>query len=314
MLTIVITVYNTEPYLKRCLDSCLNQEGVDSEDFEVVVVNDGSPDHSKLIIDKYVKEHPNIRCVDQENQGLSVARNNGMKAASGDYIWFVDSDDWINPQSVRLIKEATVTHPDVIPIRAINDSSNKERNKLSTKLVDGKDVLKQKDWNYCGPFYIYRKEFMLANSFFYYPGIYHEDAELTPRILYAAKTIKVVNQVLYYVYQTPGSIMRSPKVKKSYDCLFVAERLYSFTKNEVREDYIRELFYNRISILINNGLSNIRSFDREEKKKFEQYLYEHRSLLDVLKKSFLKNKIEWVLFSLFPKKYVSSYLVLKRFS
>ena len=314
MLTIVITVYNTEPYLKRCLDSCLNQEGVNSEDFEVVVVNDGSPDHSKLIIDKYVKEHSNIRCIDQENQGLSVARNNGMKAAMGDYVWFVDSDDWINPLSVNLIKDAMETRPDVIPIRAINDGSIKERNVLPSNLTDGKDVLKQKDWNYCGPFYIYRKEFMLVNNLFYYPGIYHEDAELTPRILYAAKTVKVVNQVLYYVYQTPGSIMRSPKVKKSYDCLFVAERLYSFIKSEVREEYIRELFYNRISVLINNGLSNIRNFDWEEKRKYDQYLYEHRSLLNVMKKSFLKNRIEWVLFSLFPKKYVRSYQVLKRFS
>lgn len=314
MLTIVVTVYNTEPYLKRCLDSCLNQEGVTLGDFEVVVVNDGSPDHSKLIIDKYVNEYPNIRCIDQENQGLSIARNNGMKASMGDYVWFVDSDDWINPQSVNLIKDAMKTRPDVIPIRAINDGSIKERNALPANLIDGKDVLKQKDWNYCGPFYIYRKGFMMDNDFFYYPGIYHEDAELTPRILYAAKTVKVVNQVLYYVYQTPGSIMRSPKVKKSYDCLFVAERLYSFTKCDVREDYIRDSFYNRISVLINNGLSNMRSFDKEEKRKYDNFIYEHKSLLNVLKMSCLKNKIEWILFSLFPKKYVRSYQFLKHFS
>ena len=93
-LSIIMPVYNVEDYLCKCIDSVLNQ---DYEDYEVILVDDGSPDECPKICDSYAKKHDNIRVVHRENGGLSAARNSGIEVAIGEYILFVDSDDYIEP-------------------------------------------------------------------------------------------------------------------------------------------------------------------------------------------------------------------------
>lgn len=313
ILSIVVTVYNTEPYLRRCLDSCLNQIGVSSEDFEVLIVNDGSPDNSATIIDEYISQHANVRCVNQDNQGLSMARNNGLKASEGQYVWFVDSDDWISSESVRLIIDSAGNKPDVIPIKAINDGCNRDRNVIPSDAKDGKDVLLRGKWLFCGPFYVYKKSFWEENNFSYYPGIYHEDAELTPRVLYAAKKVCVIDKVLYYVYQTPGSITRKPKEKQSYDFLLVAEHLNDFAQHHVKEHELKKQLFYHASVLLNSGMSKMRHFDKKAQHKYNEHLYQHRKVFSCLWKSPLKYKIENILFCIFPKHYMGIYKLMKKF-
>ena len=91
-LSIIIPVYKTEQYLHRCLSSILDQD-VDKSLYEVLVVNDGSPDNSQAIIDEYCAKYDNVSCLVQTNQGQSVSRNRGVELARGEYIWFLDSDD-----------------------------------------------------------------------------------------------------------------------------------------------------------------------------------------------------------------------------
>lgn len=311
-LSIVVTVYNTEPYLRRCLDSCVNQEQMSQVDYEIVIVNDGSPDNSVILIDEYVSRYSNVRCVTQANQGLSMARNNGLKAANGEYIWFVDSDDWISSEAVRLIIEATRNLPDVIPVRAINDGSEYERNVIPVDAKDGKDIILRGKWDFCGPFYIYRKEFWKENKFSYYPGIYHEDAELTPRVIYAAQKVCVIDKVLYFVYQTPGSITRKPKEKRSYDCLLVAEHLNNFALQHINEPEIKKRFFHYASILFNNGLANMCHFNKDAWERYNDHLYEHREVFSCLSRSLLKYRIEYVLFSAFSKRYMEIYRQIKK--
>ncbi len=93
-LSIIIPVYNAEKYLAECLDSCLNQD-IPAEDYEIICVNDGSTDGSAEILERYAREHSNVRFITQPNGGVSVARNTGIDAARGEYIWFVDADDLI---------------------------------------------------------------------------------------------------------------------------------------------------------------------------------------------------------------------------
>ena len=93
MISIIIPVYKTEPYLRKCLDSVCGQT---YRDLEIIVVNDGSPDNSKAVLDEYQRRDSRIRVIDQKNAGLSSARNSGLAAASGDYILFLDSDDWMD--------------------------------------------------------------------------------------------------------------------------------------------------------------------------------------------------------------------------
>lgn len=93
-LSIIIPVYNVEKYLRECLDSCLEQN-VTSEEYEIICVDDGSPDNCGKILDEYALQYSNIRVIHKENGGLSSARNAGLDVAIGKYVWFVDSDDFI---------------------------------------------------------------------------------------------------------------------------------------------------------------------------------------------------------------------------
>jgi glycosyltransferase involved in cell wall biosynthesis len=98
-LSIIIPVYNVEAYVAKCLDSVFSQ-GMDSSLYEVIIINDGSPDNSKAIIESYLPKHSNLIFIDQENQGVSVARNKGLEIAKGNYIAFIDPDDTIEPNSL----------------------------------------------------------------------------------------------------------------------------------------------------------------------------------------------------------------------
>ena len=93
-LSIIIPMYNVEPYIEKCLLSCLNQN-IPHADYEIIVVNDGSPDGSLGIARRIASTVDNMLIVSQENGGLSAARNKGLSYAKGEYVWFVDSDDWI---------------------------------------------------------------------------------------------------------------------------------------------------------------------------------------------------------------------------
>ncbi len=97
-ISVIVPVYNAEKYISKCLDSILSQEG----DFDIVVVNDGSTDSSLKILQEYAKKYKNIKLINQDNQGVSAARNVGLKAASAKYITFVDSDDWLEPNAFNL--------------------------------------------------------------------------------------------------------------------------------------------------------------------------------------------------------------------
>ena len=100
--SIVIPVYNVEPYLPECLDSVLNQT---LSDWEAVCVNDGSTDNSSVVLEDYASKDSRFRVITQPNGGLSAARNTGMKAALGDYVLFLDSDDWLEPNALLVLSE-----------------------------------------------------------------------------------------------------------------------------------------------------------------------------------------------------------------
>jgi glycosyltransferase involved in cell wall biosynthesis len=100
-LSIIVPIYNVEPYLSKCIESLLQQD-ISQHEYEIILVNDGSPDNSKKIIIEYLNQYSNIVFVDQLNQGVSVARNNGIDIAKGDYILFIDPDDYIHVNALKL--------------------------------------------------------------------------------------------------------------------------------------------------------------------------------------------------------------------
>ena len=106
-LSIIVPVYNTEKYLTECLDSLLEQD-IDTDDYEIICINDGSTDNSLDILQKYVNEYSNVVVINQQNKGVSAARNRGMESAKGDYFWFVDSDDLVQKNILNRLKNIII--------------------------------------------------------------------------------------------------------------------------------------------------------------------------------------------------------------
>ena len=313
-LSIILTVYNKEQYLSRALDALLTQQDVQENDYELLAVNDGSTDGSAAILKDYAQRDGRLRILTQHNQGLSMARNNGVEPARGDYIWFVDADDTFSPHSVRRICDAMISQPDVIPIYAFTDGIDKVRNSVNPNLHTGKEILANGGWEHCGVFWVLRKEFLMENNLRFFPGIYHEDAEFTPRMLFSAKSAQVVPEVLYTVYRDPNSITQVPRPKRAFDFLTVAERLSVFFEKNNDDPMIDRMKNYRISMLINDALSVISKNSREDRRKFDKAFRMKPMLINILKKAPVrKYRIEAVLFYCFPGYYTTIYRMMKRF-
>ncbi len=313
-ISIVVPAYNVEKYITRCLDSLFSQTA-SSDLFETIVINDGSSDKTGELLTKYQEEHPyrNFSVFWQSNAGLSEARNAGLKKAQGEYVWFVDADDWIAPNSVEKINACIQNeNPEIIAIRARTGDQGEERNVLP-HVSKGMDLLKTNNWSPCAPFYIYKRSFLECHKLSFFPGIYHEDLEFTPRVLYLASKISYVDDVLYNVVVNPNSITRSFNPKKSFDYLIVADNLISFVNSFAAED--KQLFCETLSILINNSLSELSNADKETVDSFNSALSSRPSLLENLKTtSIIKYKVEYILFKVFKPKYFQVYTLLKSFN
>ena len=302
LLSLIIPVYNVEKYIERCLLSCINQL-INYIDYEIIVVNDGTKDNSMDIVSKYCSKYPHlIKTVSQENKGLSSARNVGLNLAKGDYIWFIDSDDWISSNSLNMIELKLIKEqPDILALCAANiiDDLPIRRNEYKDETPKiGKEAF-NKLISPCAPFAVYKKSFLHTNNLYFYEGIYHEDSEFMPKAYYKANKVSFLNQIVYNVYQNPTSITRTINPKKAFDIITVCKSLNIFSK-EVSSECIKHL-NDLIAMNFNTALSHSHAMDSTTRREFNRTIYTNRYLLDHLKySSVLKYKIEYVLFKLFP--------------
>lgn len=313
-LTIVLTVFNKEPYLRRALDSILGQKEVRGDEYEVLIVNDGSSDGSRAIINDYCLVSDRIRLLDQNNQGLSLARNNGTKASRGEYVWFVDADDIISPYAVRRICDATESNPDIVSIYSDTLGVPKlVRNGVSPYVKTGLEMLLDKNWGVCGVFNVLKGSFLKEFNLSFFPGIYHEDNDFTPRMLYFARSVVVIPEVLYTVIHVPGSITQAPRAKRAFDSLIVAENLFNFVQeNDGMTPDIKRVFCERIAISINNAFDVIARNNKEEQARFNEAFKKKLFLLKPLKLTgIIKYRFEALIFHIFSCHTVGAYKVMK---
>ena len=316
-LSIIIPMYNVELYIERCLMSCLKQD-IPYEEYEIVVVNDGSPDGSLQIAERIAKDHNNITIISQPNGGLSAARNTGLSVAKGDYVWFVDSDDWIKENCFgRLLEQLYNQNLEALAICAANHVEEKDIRRFSfqeNEVIKGVDAMLKGKCVCCAPFTIYKRDFLKDNDLSFYKGIFHEDNEFTYRAYYFLERLGYTNEILYFVYQNPNSITRSFNPKKSHDRIIVAKSLNNFME-KVEYDY-KIIYYNQISLLINEALFDLLSTDNNEIiNRFCDDMYDNRNIFKYLKKSnILKYKVEGFLFSLFPRKTYQVYRLMQKFN
>lgn len=289
-LSIIIPVYNVEKYVERCILSCLNQN-LSCSEYEIIVINDGSPDNSLKIINKLRLVYNNIRVFTQENQGLSVARNNGLKLAKGEYVWFVDSDDWIESNCISdIYHKCNEFNLDVLLFDA-NDWIKEVCFKRMTLTsfdefpIDGRTYLLSNNIVFPVCFKVIKRDFLIDNNLFFMENIMHEDNEFIPRMFFFAKKVFRIDRNLYNVYNNPKSITRSANPKKSFDLIKVANSHASFIIDKIMEDRLKIVFYDYIGLAINSAFSNTKLMDSRNKVSFRLELKKSKDLFVLLKKS-----------------------------
>lgn len=312
-LSIIVPMYNVEKYIEKCLLST-QQQDIPSTEYEVIVVNDGSPDKSKERAEAIAEKYTNIRVVSRPNGGLSAARNTGIREAKGDYIMFLDSDDWIEENCLgRIIAKLNEEKPDILCICSCRNNGEKQyaiRSFKDTTSMSGPKAL-AKGLSPEAPFSIVKTSFLKENNFRFYEGIYHEDSELTPRMHYMASKISFLDGLVYDYYVNDQSIMGKPNPKKSHDLInVVCPRLSQFCDEHVMEGD-KYIFHNMISMYLNNSINFILKCDKADQEKFNKCFANVKQLLSHYRKStVLKYRIEGYLFTLFPKHALGIYKLL----
>lgn len=252
-LSIIIPAYKVEEYIEQCLQS-ITQQLRENFPIEIIVVNDGSPDNSAAIAEKNSKEYPGvIKVVNQENQGLSMARNNGLKVANGEYVWFVDSDDYLLPNAIDDVFNAINTHPEVEVFSSFlrhyyeKENTFKDTTNHWHIIGTGKQYLLEKFPIGASQRFIFKRQFLIDKNLQFVPKILHEDAVFGYEMLYQVERICVLDKPVYaYRIRTAGSIMSSIKIKTAYDLMFGHKYLMSFAEHKVKaedKDRFRESIF-----------------------------------------------------------------------
>lgn len=296
--SIIVPVYNTEKYVKRCLDSIKSQS---FKDYEVIIVNDGSTDNSSDIISKY-----SYKVINQENQGLSMVRNNGVKEASGDYLIFLDSDDYIEKDLLEEINNSLSNNPDLVRYQIKEVFDNKSDINYEETPFDNKNGVEafklitnyhfvENAWAYA-----IKREFYLKEKFSFKKGTYHEDFGLIPLVIIKSKIVNSINYVGYCYYQRDGSIMNSSdysktkkKVKDFYDH-------YLYLTKEINKTKLEKTYF--MSFISNSLILKITELKGEDYKDALIRLKKDKVFDNLLNDS-LGRKIKNILVRISPKLY-----------
>jgi glycosyltransferase involved in cell wall biosynthesis len=242
-LSIIIPVYNVEQYIRQCLESVYTQN-VPLDTYEVIIVNDGTPDGSMNVVDGFTN-YNNMKIINQENKGLSIARNIGLQNASGDYVWFIDSDDWIERnilENMYLLFDKY--NGDVYSTPMKYSNTGKDDISISNAIIiEGKNYLFTNLPYGASQRFILRRIFLMKYGLKFMPNVFHEDGEFNIRMLYAAKNVYVMRDSIYnYRVRKSGSIMSSWKKKNSEDLVYIHKSLKLFCMNYVNDFSDKSMF------------------------------------------------------------------------
>lgn len=244
-MSIIIPVYNVEKWLTKCVESVLQQT---YENLEIILINDGSTDNSGTICDYYGSKDSRVIVIHNQNSGLSVTRNIGMKQATGDYIMFLDSDDYILDDNVihkfieilnkdksdfiyssycRFNDEAENAITEILPLN-LSLSDLNQLNGIEALAL----LIKENSYHHAAYLKICRRDFLINNKLFFKENIYHEDSEWTPRLFYCAHKISLYKDNYYMRRMREDSIMTTKNekniTKKICDTLMIANELSKF--------------------------------------------------------------------------------------
>jgi len=238
--SIIVPVYKIEKYLNECIQSILSQS---FDNYECILVNDGSPDNCPMMCDEYAKEYGQIKTIHKENGGLGDARNIGILQASGEYIVLLDGDDKFadNNALKNLFNIIQKNKTDVIinvnMLRFTNNGEKKffNNHNENISLASPKKIVynfEKQSINLAGCMFVLKKEYLVKNDLFFKKGILHEDLHWWPRVLFKTQLI-TVNHLPIYAYRTSeDSITSKVNAKRLYDILGIIDNFFEWSKDK----------------------------------------------------------------------------------
>lgn len=265
-LSIIVPVYNVEKYIRPCIESIFNQ-GLDEDCFEVIIINDGTKDKSMEMIADIISLHHNITVIHQENQGLSVVRNNGIAAAKGEYILMPDSDDLLIEHSLKPLLEIALATNDDLVVADFLKMSDEEIEQSKTHPIEQKKEFEYQEktgeqlfledlnqyqcvvWRT-----LYRRAFLIENNLKFVPGIYIQDVPFTNECyLKAGKCIKT-SWLLNIYRRGHESATSSFNIKKLKDFSIALAKTWELTRldglSSSTQYKLRQNVYNSFSLLV----------------------------------------------------------------
>lgn len=304
-ISIIIPVYNTGKHIEKCLNSIKNQTR--KIDLEVIIINDGSTDNSENIVKQYIEKHKeflNIKYYSKENEGVAKTRNFGIEKATSDYIMFLDSDDYIEPEALETLEKYIEQDIDLIKFKLQRvDEKDNVVEKVDGPVFDkitgqeafdelyGEDVLLDSP---C--VYVIKKKLFTENNF-KFQGRYHEDFGLIPFIILTAKTVISIPEYLYKYVQAPDSITRTEDyektTKKMEDVLFHYDNMLKMVEKlnleETTEENVKIYYTNAIILKLRELKKETQNYYIKEIQKRKMYKnIKPRNLKQLIKRLLLK--------------------------
>lgn len=302
-ISIIVPIYKVESYLDRCINSLVGQT---YKNIEIILVDDGSPDKCPQKCDDWAAKNSRIVVIHKENGGLSDARNAGIKRASGDYLLFVDSDDYIELDSCeKFIEIADKTQADIIVGNALQenprglihmDRTNLEEGRLYSSTDFIKLAINAREWYAPAWFSLYKRSMYKEKHLEYTKGLLHEDMEMLPRVFFAAQTVSYLNEEFYHYVTRDDSIMGSANKQKNGKHIMKIYAEWKSLFDSVEDTELKRLLY---GFLVKCYLRSVRELQMTDGIRIDginnKFIFKYG--LDS------KEKLKAVLFAISPRMY-----------
>ncbi|MGL4740659.1 MAG: glycosyltransferase [Sarcina sp.] len=284
LLSVIVPVYNVEGYLDKCIESLI----YDSNDIEILLVNDGSTDNSLSICEKYAEKYSNIKIINKKNGGLSSARNAGMEKANGKYLMFIDSDDYIVKDSMSKIIN-TIENKDIdvfmsgyyevcdgVEDHLVDFRINNSKDIESIK----RDIIHSEECVWTAWKFIVKKEYLDKNKIIFKEGYLHEDIDYTAKLLLTMKTFEYMDFFWYsYRVSRAGSIMNVRKIKSTVHIAEIVVDLKEYIEKGNFDKAFGEELLEKLSITFFESIRYALNSTDEELKNLAKIVSENRFLL-----------------------------------
>ena len=281
-LSIIVPVYGVEKYIDKCLNSLVKQS---LKEIEIIVVNDGTKDNSQKIIDKYVKKYPDkIKSYIKENGGQGSARNYGLEKANGEYIGYVDSDDFVEKDMYKkLYNKAKENNYDIVVCGNYNVSEDYQNknidafiNNYNTDLENiffGKMAVLNK---------IYKRDILIKNKLEFKEKVWYEDLAFTLKAIMNSNTFAFIDEPLYDYLIREGSTMNNSNVQRNLEILDAFNDILSYIQHNKKEEYFSKIEFLAIDHIYISAIVRVLKAEADDKVKRETI----NKLIDYMNKKF----------------------------